>query len=199
MRPNRILRILPLALIVASLNAEAAIISLSSPGPVSVGSPIEIDLTIDFEPGETLYAYQVNLTFPLFLQAGSVTELGYFAANSVGLVPTIDNTLGQLSVFSSLSGSDALAFADSLFRVTFDTTGVGSGQVGFDLSGLILLDTNFADLPVSAANPASVQVADVSETPEPSTVLTVSAGFAAVVLAGLRRRRQLLLQPASRK
>jgi hypothetical protein len=196
MRLNRTLPTLALAIMAASLPAKGAIISLSSPSAVTIGNAVEIDLSIDLDPGETLYAYQVNINFPLFLQADSVTELGYFAANGVGATPTIDNTGRVVSVFSSLSGSDILSSDDSLFRITFSTLATGSGLAEIDPSLLILLDGSFSDVTVNGLTPASVEVNAV---PEPATILGVAAGLAAVAMARSRRRRQLFLEPAARE
>ena len=179
MNLNRSLLTIVFAAICAVMPGEAAMITVSSPSAVTEGAPVDLDVSIELAGAETLYAYQFNLVFPLFLQADSVTALGYFAANGVGASSIIDNASGIITVFDFLSGLDSLTASDTVVRVTFATVAPGSGQVTVDPDSVILLDGGFSDVPVTGLNAGAVEVtsAGAAAVPEPSSIATVMAGL----------------------
>lgn len=166
--------------------ARAATLYVSSPAAVMVGDPVTVEVDVSLAPGETLFGFQMDVLFPSFLEAESVTELGYFATDGCCFFPGfIDNTVQDITFLSdTLSGSDLMTNSGALFNVTFTALAPGMDSVTIDPTTVILLsDPNGDQLPVDIS--AGTVTAT---TPEPSTALLLFGG--AGMLALIRRQRQ---------
>jgi hypothetical protein len=168
-----------------SPQSRAATLYVSSPATVNVGDPVTVEVDISLAPDEGLYAFQLDVLFPAFLQADSVTELGYFASGGCCFSPgLIDNTgLSVTSIFDSLTGNDLMVSSGPLFEVTFTALATGTGTVSIDPDTAILLDGNFNELSLDTSSGTVTAI-----TPEPSTALLLVGG--AGLLALVKRQRE---------
>ena len=160
--------------------ARAATLYVSSPATAGVGDSVTVEVDVSLAPGETLFAYQADVLFPSFLEAESVTEVGYFAADGCCFFPgLIDNTgLDITFIADSLSGNDLMVNSGPLFDITFTALAAGADSVTIDPATVILLSDNSGDqLPVDISGGTVTAVA-----PEPSTALLLfgAAGWIAV-------------------
>jgi len=170
-----------------AVGSQAATLTFSSPSPVSAGQSLSVTVGVELQAGESLTAYQMDILFPSFLEAESVEELGYFAANGIFFSPGfIDNHLLTVSfIASALSGLDEMVTTGPLFRINFSALGPGSGTVTADPLSVVLLDAQFLDLAFDIQS-GNVEVAEAgAPVPEPSTLLLV---FTAFGLLALKRR-----------
>lgn len=185
---NRVGAVAILLLATVGVECRGATITVSSAAPVSVSETLTVDVGIVLGPAESLAAFQMDVLFPDFLQADSVTELGYFAANGVSFSPgTIDNNLLRVGfIGDALSGSDQMDVSGPLFQILLTGIAPGSGQVTVDGLSVILLDPAFNDVAFDVS-PGTVAAAN-APVPEPSTVGLLFAG--AALLAATRGGRR---------
>ena len=185
MNRYRILLFLLAVLVPTSLIATPINLSIGS-GTVANGGTITIP--IDISGVTDLFAFQFDLSFPaLNLQALSVSEGPFlsssgatffipgFIDNSAGSITFIANTLIGLS--TGASGSGSLAFVD--FQA------IASGIALLDMSNVVLLDSNLADIS-STQTSGTVQINNV---PEPGTIWLLAMGLPAVLWFKRRRSR----------
>jgi hypothetical protein len=158
---------------------------VSSPAPVTVGQTVTTDVNVTLGEGEGIFAYQLDILFPAFLQADAVTELGYFAIQGLSFsAGSIDNGGLRISlVGDALSGSDLMTTSGPLFQIDFTAIASGTDVVTVDSASVTLLDGNLNDVPFDIS-PGTVTVL---ATPEPSTALLLLTGMG--LLAVIVRRR----------
>jgi hypothetical protein len=159
----------------------------------TVGQPVTVEVDLSLDAGEFLTAFQIDILFPSFLQADSVTELGPFALGGCCFYGgTIDNTaLTITSIYDALAGPDPLGSSTTplvvpLVQLSFTALDFGVGAIGVDPTTAQLIDPSFNDL-VLTGNPA-VDVAITTSTPEPSAGLFALTGLA--LLAIVRKVKQ---------
>jgi hypothetical protein len=172
----KLLRIVCL-IAICSVAASAGTISLQpSAATPTLGSPLTVDVNVSGV--SDLYAFQFDLGFnPAVFSATSVTEGALFSSIGVFFSPGfIDNTTGTITfIGDSLSGPGPGVSTDgTLATMTFNSIGAGSGSL--TLSNVILLDSNLADIAVTATG-TTVTVVD-SSSPEPGSWLLVGAALA---------------------
>ena len=171
--------------LVAAGPAHAAdpVLSLNvTPNPVAIGGMVAVDVVITGVLD--LYAYQFDLSFdPAVLVATGVTEGAFLPlGGTTQFFPgSLNNTLGLVSfTIGSLNGAvPGVNGSGTLASLSFNVGALGMSTL--QLSNVVLLDSNLADLPVQ------LQGGTVTAVPEASSWLMFGLGLAGV--AGLARRR----------
>lgn len=168
---------------------RAATISVSSPSPVSAGDTVTVEVDVSLAPGEGLYAFQMDLDFPSFLQADSVTELGYFNTDGCCFFPGITDNVGDSITFitDSLTGNDLMVNSGALFDVTFTATAPGTDSVTIDPTTVYLLSDSSGDQLSVDISPGTVTV---NPAPEPSTALLLAGGAGLLACASRLRKNR---------
>jgi hypothetical protein len=170
-----------LALILTPRIVLASPILSSAPtiSSVALGATIAVPIQISDVAG--LFAYQFDASYdPAVLQLNSITEGTFLpSAGSTFFVPGyIDNTSGLasftadtlLGAIAGASGSGTLA--------SLDFTAEAPGLSSLNLSNVVLLNTQFSDIPF-VTNSGTVSVSSV---PTPGTIWLIFAGVPALLL-----------------
>lgn len=191
------LNIFALALCAAGLAPAASVFTVAAPATAAPGSTITVEVALTLGSEDVVQGYQLDFDFPSFLSAQSLTESGYFAANSVigGIgFDTIDPVAAAVTtIYDQLGASDQLPGDTALFTIDFLVTGTGTGIIFVDPTTALLygpLDSNPADAGYGLPTPVAFTTSDAtltSSAPEPAT-WALFAGVLAL-LAGLRQRR----------
>ncbi|MBL8209396.1 MAG: PEP-CTERM sorting domain-containing protein [Bryobacterales bacterium] len=191
--------LLGLVLLAGALPGRAAILYVTqAPASVNAGDTIEWLVGVEAEAGESLVGFQLNVGFSDWLTPGTVTELGYFAANGVSFFSGIVAPDSITFILDVLAGGDALpAGVEYLIQVDFLAT--QSGTPLLELFDPILTLDTFADATISATNylvPVVIPAGGGpgggggtpgdADVPEPRTLGLTAAGLAALMMA--RRR-----------
>jgi hypothetical protein len=176
-------------LLATALGGYADTILMIDPSPSSVYVGDTLTLNLDINTDSSVFFYQLDLVFPAsILQVTSVTETGYFAANTSGLFEydmPFDNTDGLVTnILDTISGNTGLTGADTILQFQFQAIAPGSGQVTVqadpnEFPQGMLGDDSFDVINVDTLNAADVTVL---ATPEPSSLQL--AAIAALILAG---------------
>jgi len=174
------------ALVVGIVSTQAAMADpvlsiVASPNPVTVGSPLGVNINIS--GAVDVYSYQFTLTFSgsslsgstategTFLLAGGTTFFGGGTLSPNTLSSVFDTIIGP---GSGVNGSGTLA------RINFGTLSAGTSTL--TLSNVIVLNSSLATLPTTMTG------ATVSVVPEPATYAMFGAGLAGLLLAARRRQ-----------
>ena len=207
-------RILGLALLVGLVSrpALATSVSIQPPaGAVTQGDTFFVDILV--AGASDLVSFQFDLTFDeAILSANDPVLEGTFLSNIGGTAffpGFVDNSAGTISfVANALTGNDPGASGGGvLARVSFNAIGTGSaalsvtpgpfGSLVRDANGDLVLDDDpnspffglfvvaFDDQIPAADDAVRVVAPTGSEVPEPSTMVLIGSGLAAVY----RRRR----------
>ncbi len=201
-----------LTLCAAGVASAASVFTVAAPSSVTAGSTINVDVALTLGSGDVVQGYQIDLDFPSFLSAQSLTESGYFATNSVigGIsFDTIDPTaISITTIYDQLDAADQLPGDTVLFTIDFLVTGTGTGTISVNPVTALLygpLDMNPAASGFGLPTPVDFSVSDAmltasSSTPEPASwllfagALTLFAGhcqrpFGAGMLKPSRSKR----------
>jgi hypothetical protein len=170
-----------------ALAADPTLTVVATPNPVTVGSPLSMDVLISGIAD--LYAYQFSLSFdPTVLQAVAATEGGFLlgGGSTAFGVASIDNVAGSISyAYDSLIGSvPGVSGSGVLASFSFTPTAAGVSTLAF--ADVIFLNSAYGDITVQASS-GSVQV--VSSVPEPASYALFGLGLAGLAVAAQRRAR----------
>lgn len=206
---KRVMRVLAMAIMAATLlvgSSEAAVISISPASQNStIGNTVNVDILVSLGLGEVVGGVSLFLGFnPAILTGASYTVdpdskmgtaacgfcdfSGGFSGGSLDLFFLADAALNQAALGALQGGGFRLA------TVSFTATGNGTTPLTLSFAqpgGAFLSDANGNVLPASAVN-GSVCVGPgcggPAPVPEPGTLVLLGMGLA---IAGLRHRRQM--------
>jgi hypothetical protein len=190
MRCRRGLIILLFALLWCAAPARAAVITFDS---VAVGENGEFTLEIRVSDVDDLFTFGFDLVFnPAIIQPVAVAEGSFLSS---GLTPGGEifffggdtSTLGLLSSVSGSLFNQALGASGSGILATITFQSLVAGNAGLEFANVFFFDSAFPQgnlIPVDLL-PGVVTVGAV---PEPSTLLLVGLGLAALTRSRRRRR-----------
>jgi Cohesin domain len=169
----------------------STVLSVTGQSSITTGQDVLVNVSYSSTTAD-LYAFQMDLQFPSFLELNTVTEEGYFASNgccfSAGTVNSTTNTVSL--IFDSLSGANPGVLSTPLVGLDFTALMAGSGSVTIPQNeDLVLVDSNGNPLTPNSVNGLNVVVTDSSarqgggpppppsDTPEPASVLLICGGM----------------------
>ncbi len=162
---------------------------------VAVGADAQLDVRVDADVAD-LYSYQFSFSFDVtMLRANSVTEGTLFSNTGISffLAPTIDNTLGTITLVSNLlfTAVNGVNGPGSLAVLNFTVLTFGTSTVSFAPDGdLQLYDSNLNSIELTSSNAQITGIASsAGEVPEPGSAWLLAAP---VLLMPLRKRLTFL-------
>ena len=180
-----------LLLSLGTLHAATVSVEPSS-NNVSVGQTF--DVSVDVSGVTDLYALQFDLAYdPTILSAINVSEGPFLpTGGSTIFVPgTIDNVAGAVTATAdTLVGAIPGVTGDGVLA-TFEFQAIATGSSPISLSGVTLLDSNFANIDFTSAD-GGVTVSGVSSVPEPklTSMLLIAAFVVGFTFANRRSSTQ---------
>jgi hypothetical protein len=155
------------------------------PSYSSVAAGNLFQVSVNISPVTNFFAFQFNISFdPAILSAVSVTE-GTFLPSTGNFFSGFDDGFGTISyVADALNGPAGITGQGTLAILQFRA--LGPGASGINLSDIILLNADQADIPFNISN-GTVNVE--ASVPEPGVLLLLSLGLIAVAFATSRLKR----------
>jgi hypothetical protein len=164
------------ALLLGTASASAATIAIT-PLPPVLNPSDTFDVYIALRPdiGGEIFAFNIDLLFTADLQPGTLSELGFFAANGTFFSYNAGAT-SITGISDAASGAAGLTYDDYVVRIGFQYLGGGAAPPAVSIDGATtyLLDSSFTDIPFTIDGNLEAPV------PEPASLALTAAALLAV-------------------